>query len=61
MSFVNFARRVGVDPEEALNKACDSYIDSFRKVEDTIRLQGKEINSLSIDELNSLWEDAQKK
>lgn len=60
MSFVNFARRVGVDPEEALNKACDSYIDSFRKVEDTIRLQGKEINSLSIDELNSLWEDAQK-
>lgn len=58
-SFVNFARKVGVNPEEALQKACDSYITVFEKAEELIRLEGKEINSLSIEELDAVWQKAQ--
>ena len=61
LSFVNFARKVGVDPEEALQKATDSYIEDFGKVEETIRLEGKEVSSLSIDELDAIWQKVQTK
>ena len=61
LSFVNFARKVGVDPEEALQKATDSYIEDFGKVEETIRLEGKEASSLSIDELDAIWQKVQTK
>lgn len=61
LSFVNFARKVGVDPEEALQKATDNYIEEFGKVEEKIRLDGKEISSLSIDELDAIWQEVQTK
>ena len=61
LSFVNFARKVGVDPEEALQKATDNYIEDFGKVEETIRLEGKDASSLSIDELDAIWQKVQTK
>ncbi|MGN0653481.1 MAG: nucleoside triphosphate pyrophosphohydrolase [Oscillospiraceae bacterium] len=61
LSFVNFARKVGVDPEEALQKATDNYINQFGEVEEIIRLDGKEASSLSIDELDAIWQKVQKK
>ncbi len=61
LSFVNFARKVGVDPEEALQKATDNYIEEFGKVEEIVRLEGKDASSLSIDELDAIWQKVQTK
>ncbi len=57
---VNVSRKFGVSPEEALSFACEKFISRFEKVENLSRLDGNDLSSLSIDDLNSLWDKAKK-
>lgn len=57
-SSVNVARKFGISSEEALTRACEKFISRFEKVEELTRLDGKDMKSLSIDELDAYWKKA---
>jgi len=58
---VNIARFLNVDPEEALNAASERFIRRFSSVEDEANLASRALESMSLDELNQLWELAKEK
>jgi len=54
---VNWARFHGIDAEESLRIATDKFEQRFREMERRARSQGKELEQLSIDEMDALWEE----
>lgn len=60
-SCVNVARKLGVNSEEALSRACEKFISRFQQVEELTRLDGKDMKSLSIDNLDVYWQKAKQK
>lgn len=57
---VNVSRLLNVDEEEALNKSTKKFIKRFNFVEENILRQGKNLKSVTLDEMNDLWEDSKK-
>jgi len=57
---VNAGRYRGVDPEDALNAACDKFIRRFRGVENAAAARGTPLDKLSDAELLALWNAAKK-
>lgn len=57
-SAVNVSRLLKTDAEEALYRGTDKFIGRFERAEDLIRLQGKDMKTLSIDELDVYWQKA---
>ena len=55
---VKVGRFCGVDPEAALEKACEKFIARFRKVEQAADARGKSLSSLPLEELTALWNAA---
>ena len=53
---VNVARFVHSDPEEALSRATDKFISRFQKVEQAARAQGRQLEKISLEEMDKLWE-----
>lgn len=53
---VNTARKYGVDPEAALTRATDKFIDRFEKVENGVRADGKQMAELPLAELDRYWD-----
>lgn len=53
---VNVARHLGIEPEQALEKATDKFINRFEKVE--ISAGDKKLSEMSFDELVLLWKQA---
>lgn len=57
---VNWARWLDVDPETALRKASARFGRRFRGMELMARERGLDMATLTIDELESLWQEAKK-
>ena len=55
-SAVNLARMLAVDPEAALRDAIDKFERRFRDVMATIRRSGRDVDDISVEELDVLWE-----
>lgn len=55
---VNMARKLGVEPELALEHANQRFIARFRHMEQSIASSGRKLESLTPDELDKLWEQA---
>ncbi len=60
-SMINYARFIGVDPESALEKTNKKFIQRFQYLEAGAKAEGKEIASMTLDEMNAYWEAAKKK
>jgi tetrapyrrole methylase family protein / MazG family protein len=59
-ALVNLARWYKVDPESAL-RACNArFRKRFGHIEATARQQGRPLESLSLDEMEALWQEAKK-
>lgn len=58
---VNLSRFVKVDCEKALTAATDKFIRRFATVEELAKEQGRPMESMSLDELDKLWEEAKHK
>lgn len=56
-SVVNLATFFDVNPEFALTKSLEKFINRFRYIENSAFAQGKQLDKLSLDEMNRLWED----
>ena len=55
-SAVNVARFFDIDPEKALGDASDKFISRFTKVESAAVGQGRRLEDMSLDEMESLYQ-----
>ncbi len=55
---VNVSRFVEADPEECLNAATEKFISRFARVEALARAQGKDMQEMTLAELDKLWDQA---
>jgi MazG family protein len=54
---VNLARKVGVEPSQALEKANDKFTRRFGAVEQLAKERGLELGRAKLDELDRLWDE----
>jgi XTP/dITP diphosphohydrolase len=57
-SLVNYARIIGINPEDALERTNKKFIARFRKIEEMAAESGKNISELSLKDQDELWEKA---
>jgi MazG family protein len=57
-SLVNAARLYGIDPETALEKTNRKFIRRFNYLESRTMSIGRSLKSMSLDEMNLIWEEA---
>lgn len=54
-SSVNVSRFLDIDPEIALNKTTDKFINRFSFIEGKAREQGCDMNNMTLEEMDRLW------
>lgn len=54
-SLVNYARFIGVDPENALERSNRKFIRRFRRMEELARDEGRSVADMGLDSLDELW------
>ncbi|MRI64090.1 nucleoside triphosphate pyrophosphohydrolase [Ornithobacterium rhinotracheale] len=59
-SLINYARLVGINPENALEKTNQKFITRFQKMEKLAEQQQLNLPDLPLHTLDSLWESAKK-
>ncbi len=55
---VNYARFIKVNPEIALRRSIEKFIERFQFIERRLRETGKDIHSSTLEEMDRLWEEA---
>ena len=60
-SMVNLARSIHVHPETALSRATSKFVRRFKFVEDTLKRQGRSLESASLAEMDEIWEKSKMK
>lgn len=59
-SLINYARFVGINPEEALERTNKKFIRRFQYLEIESAKEGKRISEMSLDEMDVYWERAKR-
>ncbi len=54
----NLARFIKVEPEMALRRTNDKFVQRFQRIEVLAEAQGKGLESMTLDELDALWNKA---
>jgi XTP/dITP diphosphohydrolase len=57
-ALVNYARFAGIDPEQALERTNRKFIRRFQHIENAARERGLQLNSMSLAEMDALWNEA---
>ena len=60
-AMVNLARTLKINPEEALRKATNRFADRFHHIEAAAARSGRTLETMSLAEMDSLWEEAKRK
>lgn len=60
-SIVNLARKLEINPEDALRRTIKKFDKRFRYIEKTLQSQDKNIKEATLEEMDSLWEEAKDK
>ena len=55
---LNLARKLGVEPENALKKTNYKFRKRFRFIEDELKAENKELEDTSLEEMDALWNRA---
>jgi tetrapyrrole methylase family protein/MazG family protein len=58
---VNLARYLDVDPESVLEGATEKFVARFGEVERRAKRSGKKLSSMSLDEMERLWQKSKKR
>ena len=56
LTVTSLARKLGVDSEEALYGATNKFIDRFEKVENAVLSEGKQVENMTMEELDAVWD-----
>ncbi len=59
-ALTNYARYIGVNPEDALEKTNKKFIRRFQFMESHSALEGTKLEDLSLDEMEAYWQRAKK-
>jgi tetrapyrrole methylase family protein/MazG family protein len=57
-SIVNLARFLELDAEESLRQTCQKFQTRFEYIEVKAAEQGKELQAMSLEEMDALWNEA---
>lgn len=60
-AMVNAARLYGIDPESALERTNREFIRRFNFLESKTMLQGRSLKTMTLAEMDEIWEEAKKK
>lgn len=60
-ALVNAARLYGVDPEAALERTNLKFISRFNYLESQTMLKGRDLKSMSLAEMDKIWDEAKRK
>lgn len=55
-ALVNYGRKLGLDPEDCLQKANDKFIRRFHGVQAGLRAQGRELAESTLEEMEAHWQ-----
>ena len=55
---VNLARRLGVDPDAALNGVCEKFKQRFQFMEDLAQSENKNLSDYTLEQLDEFWNEA---
>jgi len=59
-SLINYARFIGVNPEDALERTNKKFIQRFKYIEEQTNRQGKQLKELTLKEMDAFWDEAKK-
>lgn len=59
-ALINYARFIGVNPEDALERTNKKFIRRFRYIEDQAELHGRSVSEMSLEEMDEYWTLAKK-
>lgn len=59
-SLINYARFIQINPENALERTNKKFINRFQWMEEQIQSDSKEMNKMSLTELDEYWNQAKK-
>lgn len=59
-SLVNYARHIGINPEDALERTNKKFMKRFNYLEATVLARGQQLSELSLAEMDVIWEAAKK-
>ena len=57
-SMINYARFIGVNPEDALEKTNKKFIKRFKYLETESKKDGKQMGEMTLDEMDEYWNRA---
>lgn len=60
-SMINYARFLGINPENALERTNKKFIKRFQYLEVTAKEKGKELRDMSLEEMDVYWNEAKSK
>ena len=60
-SLINYARFIGVNAEDALEKTNKKFIKRFQLMEEELKKDNKDFTNISLSEMNNYWEISKKK
>ena len=60
-ALINYARFIGINPEDALEHTNRKFIRRFTYLEEQTIQKGKSLHDMSLDEMNRYWEEAKTK
>ncbi len=60
-ALVNYTRFVHLNPEDALERSNKKFIDRFQFIEKSAALEGKDIEGMTLEEMESKYQEAKKK
>ncbi|MGD1844877.1 MAG: nucleoside triphosphate pyrophosphohydrolase [Salibacteraceae bacterium] len=59
-SMINYARFIGVNPEDALERTNKKFIQRFQYLESKSKADGKTLQDMTLEEMDVYWEEAKK-
>jgi len=57
-ALINYARYINVDPERALEKTNKKFVRRFQFIEDSVNKNKGDLNSMTLQEMDALWNKA---
>ena len=58
---INAARLYGINPDTALNRACDKFRRRFTYLEEQTIRKGKDLHDMSLEQMDEIWDEAKSK
>lgn len=59
-SLINYARHIGINPENALERTNKKFIQRFTYLEKSADREGKSLKEMTLEEMDVYWEEAKK-